>query len=577
MEDVERELEDLLAVFLWEVRHRPDEAGARLAQFRPPFERRIVNISNSTGGHDHGSGRRKEHAARAEAGLVATDELSSASLTDILLNAARVTKAFAGVRALRGVSFDLRAGEVHGLVGENGAGKSTFIRIVTGAEFPDSGTLTIGGRAVTRLDPAAARSLGIAAIFQHPTLFHGLTVAENIALPLDGGHPCRRIDWSARRRRALQLLEQIGAVIDPDCDVESLSMPERQLVEIAKALGANARILIMDEPTASLTSRETDRMLDVVRHLRASGAGIIYISHRLEEVFALADRITVLRDGESITTRPCREMTPGELVRLMVGRELTTVYPKRHVPLGDVALELHGLSNASRGIRQVSFAVRRGEILGVAGLVGSGRSELAETIFGLTPADGGAIAVNGTTVEVRSPTDAIGLRIGYVPEDRQQHGVLLPMSVAANTTLSSLAAVSPRGLIDTAAEQHVAVAHVERLRIKTSSVRAPVDSLSGGNQQKVALARWLSIDPAVLILDEPTQGVDIGAKTEIHEIMEQLAERGVAIVLISSELPELLAMADRVAVMHRGTLAGVLDRAEATPETVMALALGHAA
>ncbi len=498
-------------------------------------------------------------------------------MTDTLLEAARVTKAFAGVRALRSVSLDLRAGEVHGLVGENGAGKSTFIRIVTGAETPDSGTLTIGGRTVAALDPAAARSLGIAAIFQHPALFPGLTVAENIALPLDGGHPFRRVDWTARRRKASQILEQIGAAIDPDRDVESLSMPERQLVEIAKALGANARIMIMDEPTASLTAREVGRMLDVVRHLRASGAGIIYISHRLEEIFALADRVTVLRDGESVATRRASELTPGELVRLMVGRELTAVYPKRSVPLGDVALELRDVGNSARGVRQVSLAVRRGEILGLAGLVGSGRTELAETIFALTPGDSGHVVVSGRPAAFRSPADAIRSGVAYVPEDRQQHGLILPMSVALNTSLSSLDAVAPKGLVDGDAERQLAAAHVERLRIKTSSVQAPVDSLSGGNQQKVAVARWLSIEPSVLILDEPTQGVDIGAKAEIHEIMERLAEKGVAIVLISSELPELLAMADRIAVMRHGTIAGVLDRVDATQERVMALALGHAA
>jgi ABC-type sugar transport system ATPase subunit len=481
------------------------------------------------------------------------------------------------VRALRGVSFDLRAGEVHGLVGENGAGKSTFIRIVTGAETPDSGTLMIGDRTVASLDPATARSLGVAAIFQHPTLFPGLTVAENIALPLDGGHSFRRVDWSARRRKASQVLEQIGAAINPDRDVDGLSMPERQLVEIAKALGASARILIMDEPTASLTAREVDRMLDVVRSLRVSGVGIIYISHRLEEIFALADRITILRDGESVETKRTAELTTGELVRLMVGRELTAVYPKRSVPLGGVGLELRDVGNGARGVRKVSLAVKRGEILGLAGLVGSGRTELAETIFGLTPTDGGRIAVNGKTVAVGSPADAIRVGIAYVPEDRQQHGLILPMSVAVNTSLSNLDLVSPRGLVDGEAERQLAAAHVERLRIKTASVDAPVDSLSGGNQQKVALARWLSIEPAVLILDEPTQGVDIGAKAEIHEIMERLAEKGVAIVLISSELPELLAMADRIAVMRHGTIVGVVDRADATQERVMALALGHAA
>jgi len=498
-------------------------------------------------------------------------------LTDTLLEAARVTKAFAGVRALRGVSFDLAAGEVHALVGENGAGKSTFIKIVTGVETADSGTLTFGGRAAAHLDPATARSLGVAAIFQHPALFPDLTVAENIALPLEGGRSFRRVDWPARRRRATQALEQIGATIDPDREVSTLSMPERQLVEIARAIGAEARILIMDEPTASLAEREVERLLDVVRRLRAGGAGIVYISHRLEEVFALADRITVLRDGESIATRPRDEMTPGELVRLMVGRELTTMYPKRPVGLGDVALELRGVTNRARGLQPVSLTLRRGEILGMAGLVGSGRTELAETVFGLTPCEAGEIAVNGEAVTVRSPADAIRIGMAYLPEDRQQHGVVLPMSVAANTTLSSLRAVSPRGLIDRDAEARSADAFVERLRIKTSSVRSPVDSLSGGNQQKVAIARWLSIEPAVLILDEPTQGVDIGAKAEIHEIMERLAERGVAMLLISSELTEVLAMADRVAVMRRGSLAGILDRADATPQAVMALAMGHAA
>ncbi len=494
-----------------------------------------------------------------------------------LLEAISISKAFAGVKALRGVSFELRAGEVHALVGENGAGKSTLIKIVTGAETADSGTLTVDGRSIQHMDPSVARTLGIAAIYQHPLLFPGLTVTENIALPLEGGRALRRLDWKERRRTAVRLLDQIGAAIDPDRDVETLSMPERQLVEIAKAIGANARIVIMDEPTASLTEREVDHLLEVMRRLRAGGAGIIYISHKLDEIFAIANRITVLRDGESILTRRCEETHAGELVRAMVGRELGVVYPKRSVPLGSVALELCSVSNAAGSVRHVSLAVRRGEILGMAGLVGSGRTELAETIFGLTPCDAGQIVVNGAVAAIRSPADAIRLGIAYVPEDRQHHGTIPAMSVAANTTLSNLGAVSSRGLIDRDAERAAAARLVEQLRIKTPSVQTSVDSLSGGNQQKVALARWLSIDPEVLILDEPTHGVDIGAKAEIHEIMERLAERGVAIVLISSELPELLAMADRIAVMRRGTLAGIVDRAEATAETVMALALGHAA
>jgi len=494
-----------------------------------------------------------------------------------VLEAVRITKSFEGVRALRGVSFDLRAGEVHALVGENGAGKSTLIRIVTGAERADSGDLIIDGAAVPHMDPGAARSLGIAAIYQHPVLFPGLSVAENIALSLERGRAWRRIDWRVRRRRAAELLDQIGAGIDPDRDVDDLSMPERQLVEIVKAIGASARMLIMDEPTASLTDREIDRLLAVVRRLRGSGAGIIYISHKLEEVFAVADRITVLRDGESIATLGRGEVDAGALVRLMVGRELAAIYPKRSVPLGAPALELRGVSNRARGVGPVSLTVRRGEILGLAGLVGSGRTELAETIFGLTPCEAGDILVNGSDAAIRSPADAIRRGIGYVPEDRQQHGVIGDLSIAANTTLSDLAAVSTRGLINRAAERDVAAQYVERLRIRTPSVDAPVNRLSGGNQQKVALARWLSINPAVLILDEPTQGIDIAAKADVHEIMERLVEQGIAIVMISSELPELLAMADRTAVMRRGLIAGILDRDAATAQAVMALALGHAA
>jgi rhamnose transport system ATP-binding protein len=498
-------------------------------------------------------------------------------LSGALLQALGITKSFAGVHALRGVSFDLRAGEVHALVGENGAGKSTLIKVITGAERADSGTLAVAGEAVPHMDPARARALGIAAIYQHPVLFPGLTVTENIALPLETGRAWRRVAWKARRADAVRLLRQVGGAIDPDRPAESLSMPERQLVEIVKAIGANARILIMDEPTASLTEREIDTLLQVVRRLRDAGAGIIYISHKLEEVFAVADRITVLRDGESVGTRRHDEVDTGELIRLMVGRELSAVYPKRPVPFGTVALELRSVSNHARGVREVSLAVRRGEILGVAGLVGSGRTELAETVFGLTPCDEGAIIVDGAAAAIGSPADAIRLGIGYAPEDRQRHGVIADMSIAANTTLSNLAAVSSRGLMERGAERDQAAGYVRQLRIKTPSVEAAVSGLSGGNQQKVALARWLSIKPSVLILDEPTQGIDIGAKADVHEIMERLVEQGVAIVMISSEVPELLAMADRIAVMRRGRLAGILGRDDATPQTIMALALGHAA
>ena len=497
------------------------------------------------------------------------------ALPDFLLEALSIRKSFAGVHALKGVSFDLRPGEVHALVGENGAGKSTLIKIMTGAETADAGTLAIGGRPVRHLDPAAARALGVAAIYQQPSLFPHLTVAENIAMALEAGGAWRRIDWRGRRRTAAALLQRTGAAIDPDRLVETLTMPEQQIVEIAKAIGANARIVIMDEPTASLTEREVASLFRIIDVLRSGGVGVIYISHRLEEVFTVADRITVLRDGETVATRNAADIDRGTLIRMMVGRELAAVFPKRHVTAGEVALELRQVSNQASGVHDVSLAVRRGEIVGLAGLVGSGRTELAEIVFGLTPADAGEILVRGTPARIGSPQDAIAAGIGYVPEDRRQHGVVLEMSVAANTTLASLGAVSRRGLIDRAAERESAARHVERFRIRTSSVSAPVETLSGGNQQKVALSRWLSAKPSVLILDEPTQGVDVGSKAEIHALMQDLAEQGLAIVMISSELPEILGMSDRVAVMHAGRIHGVLGRADATEAKVLALALGE--
>jgi rhamnose transport system ATP-binding protein len=491
----------------------------------------------------------------------------------MLLRAASITKAFAGVRALKGVSFDLRPGEVHALVGENGAGKSTLIKIITGAETPDRGELEVNGRIVAAMDPGLSRTLGIAAIYQQPSLFPDLTVAENIAMALETGGAWRRLDWTARRRQAAALLERIGAAIDPLRLVETLSMPEQQIVEIAKAIGAEAKIVIMDEPTASLTEREVERLFAVIALLKTHGCGIVYVSHRLEEVFAIADRITVLRDGETVKTCDRGDVDRPALIRMMVGRELSAVFPKRAVPLGEIALEVRHLSHRATGVADVSFSVRRGEILGLAGLVGSGRTQLAEVLFGLAPADAGEIRVRGQAVRLGSPRAAIEAGIAYVPEDRRQHGVVLEMSVASNASLASLGAVSRRGLIDRPREQAAAERYVERFRIKTPSVEADVGTLSGGNQQKVALARWLSTNPSILILDEPTQGVDVGSKAEIHSLMQSLAEQGLAIIMISSELPEILGMSDRIAVMHAGRIRGVIDRADATQAAVMAMAL----
>ena len=475
----------------------------------------------------------------------------------MLLRAASITKSFAGVRALKGVSFDLRPGEVHALVGENGAGKSTLIKIITGAETPDLGELVVHGRPVAAMDPGLSRALGIAAIYQQPQLFPDLTVAENIAMALETGGPWRRLDWAGRARQAAGLLERIGASIDPARLVETLSMPEQQIVEIAKAIGAEAKIVIMDEPTASLTEREVERLFRVIALLKTHGVGIIYISHRLEEVFAIADRITVLRDGETVESCARGDVDRAGLIRMMVGRELSAVFPKRTVPFGAVALEMRNLSHRATGVADVSLSVRQGEILGLAGLVGSGRTQLAEMLFGLTPADAGEI--RGCTdgpVRLTSPRDAIDAGIAYLPEDRRQHGVVLEMSVAANASLASLEAVSSRGLIDRGREQAAAERYVEQFRIKTPSVAVEVGTLSGGNQQKVALARWLSTDPSILILDEPTQGVDVGSKAEIHSLMQTLAEQGLAIIMISSELPEILGMSDRIAVMRAGRHSG---------------------
>jgi rhamnose transport system ATP-binding protein len=494
-----------------------------------------------------------------------------------LLKLIDISKAFAGVEALTRVSFDLRAGEVHALVGENGAGKSTLIKVITGAHVPDSGTIEIRDQPVTELDPQASRDLGIAAIYQQPALFGDLTVAENIAIGLEGRSGWRRVSWARRRARASVLLEQIGAAIDPLTEVNKLSMPEQQLVEIARALGACARILIMDEPTASLSDREVDRLFRVITELKAEGVGIIYISHRLEELPQVADRVTALRDGKLVGTRAMGEVTRGELIRMMVGRELSAVFPKTFVELGEVMLEARALGSRAAGVRAVSLQVRAGEILGLAGLVGAGRTELARVIFGLTPADSGELLLRGQPVTIDSPARAVALGIAYVPEDRRRHGVILDMPVAANATLATLHAVSRFGFLDFRRERATAARFVHQLGIKTASLESPVGNLSGGNQQKVALARWLAASPLVLILDEPTQGVDVGAKAEIHRLMSELAGRGLAILMISSELPEILGMSDRIAVMHGGAIVGELDRAAATQEAILERALGHVA
>jgi rhamnose transport system ATP-binding protein len=494
-----------------------------------------------------------------------------------LLKLTGIVKSFAGVQALKGVSFELLPGEVHAIVGENGAGKSTLVKVITGAHRADSGTLTINGRSIDHNDPTLSRALGIAVIYQQPALFPDLTVAENIALRLETGSPWRFIRWGERRRRAKALLDRVGANISPDAFVRELTMPQQQLVEIASALGGDAKVLILDEPTASLSDREVENLFRVIRELRAQGVGMIYISHRLEELPQIADRVTVLRDGAYVGTRNVKEIDRSEMIRLMVGRSLEAVFPKIEVPLGNVVLETIALGCTDSGVTQVSLHVRAGEILGLAGLVGAGRTELARILFGLTPADSGQILLKGEAVDVTSPSKAVQLGIAYVPEDRRRHGVILEMPVDANATLAILRKIASAGLINFSRQRQISSTFVKRLGVKTPSISTPVGNLSGGNQQKVALARWLAADPAVIILDEPTQGVDVGAKSEIHRLMGELAKTGLAIIMISSELPEILGMSDRIAVMHEGRIVGELTRAEATQEKVLELALGHTA
>lgn len=492
-----------------------------------------------------------------------------------LLSVKEISKAYAGVQALNAASFELRSGEVHALVGENGAGKSTLIKIITGAVEADSGEIDLNGQRISRNSPRLAKSLGIAAIYQQPALFPELSVAENIALGVEKVGRWGRIDWGARKRRAAELLARIAAQIDPDIDASELTMPEQQLVEIARSLGAEAKVLILDEPTAALSQEDTDNLFKVLKQLRDDGVGIIYISHRLEELPLIADRVTVLRDGHTIETRLMAETSRHDLIQSMVGRELSAVFPKSEVELGEVVLELRGCGCSQSGVANVSLAVRAGEIVGLAGLVGAGRTELARIIFGLTPADEGEILLRGQSVTLRNPAAAIAAGIAYVPEDRRRHGVILDLAVSANVTLASLDELTSYGVLDFQREKELAANYTKRLGIKTPSIFAAVATLSGGNQQKVALSRWLATKPAVLILDEPTQGIDVGAKAEIHALMTELAAQGVAILMISSELPEILGMSDRIVVMHAGRVVKTLERKDATQRNILEWALGH--
>jgi rhamnose transport system ATP-binding protein len=483
-----------------------------------------------------------------------------------------ISKRFGATRALDGVSLDLLGGEVHGLVGENGAGKSTLVKILAGIHRPDSGTILLDGREVVFNGPAHARSLGIAVVHQEPQLFPDLSVAENVFI----GHAPRNalgLDWGTMEREARSLFEQLGVDIDPGVPVRGLSMADQQLIEIARSLSLESRILILDEPTASLSAHEVDRLFAIVRQTRRDGVAVLFVSHRLEEIFALTERTTVFRDGRYVITAATTSLTPADLIRHMVGREVT-LFPRVEKPIGDVLLEVSGLTRSDE-FTDISFSVRSGEIVGMAGLVGAGRTEVARVLFGIDRADSGAIKLDGKPVSFGNPAAALDAGIAYVPEDRHQQGLVLDFPISSNVTLPILRRLFPRWVIRSSTERRVAGDYASQLDIRMRSVDQLVASLSGGNQQKVVLAKWLATKPRVLILDEPTRGIDIGAKVEVHRIVAELAASGLGIILISSDLPEVIAMSDRILVLHEGRLSAEIEGQHATEEGVMYAATGQ--
>jgi len=484
-----------------------------------------------------------------------------------------VSKRFGSTQALDDVSLALQAGEIHALLGENGAGKSTLIKIMTGVVQPDGGELIVDGRPVRVGSALEAQALGIAAVYQEPMIFPDLSVAENIFIShRDRG---RIVDRGAMRRDAKAVLDRLGVRLDVGEPARGLTVAAQQTVEIAKALSLRVRILIMDEPTASLSAHEVRRLFGIVKALRGEGVAILFISHRMEDVFQIADRVTVLRDGRWISTRPRGEVTPASAIRDMVGRTMGEFFRRTPTRLGETVLEVRGLAREG-AFAGVAFTVRAGEVLGLAGLVGARRTDVGLALFGIAPADAGEVLVDGRPVTIRSPQDALRVGIAYTTEDRRQLGLIFPLSIAANITLPTLRRYLSRfGLVRRAAEDAVAQGFKERLSIRALSVETAAGTLSGGNQQKVVLSKWLNTRPRVFILDEPTRGLDVGAKAEVHQIIDELAHDGVAIILISSELPEVLAMSDRILVMREGRQVAVFDNAEATQERVLAAAMGQ--
>lgn len=484
-----------------------------------------------------------------------------------------ITKSFGTNSVLRGVDIDLNGGEIHALMGENGAGKSTLMNILTGLHAYDSGEIIINGTETVYQNPKEAEEHGVSFIHQEMNTWPQMTVVENLFIGKEIKNKLGWLNTKEMEKKAKAVFEDLGIQLDLHLEVQTLSVGQQQMIEIAKALMTNAQVLIMDEPTAALTEREIEVLFKIIMNLKQKGVAIIYISHRMEEIFKISDRITVMRDGVSIDTSRTKDTTVDEVVRKMVGRDLEDYYPEKTTKIGDVIFETQQLSK--KGIfENISFTVRAGEIVGFSGLMGSGRTEIMRAIFGIDTLDNGEIVFENETIKIKNPNNAIEKGIGFLTENRKDEGLILDYSIKENISLPSIDGFKKRGLIDTTAEKDFVELLMKRLNVKAQNAELAVSNLSGGNQQKVVLAKWIGIGSKVLILDEPTRGVDVGAKREIYQLMNELADRGVAIIMVSSDLPEVLGVSDRIIVVHEGTIAGELDKTEATEEKIMSLATG---
>ena len=489
-----------------------------------------------------------------------------------MLRMESVAKRFGGVRALTDASLDLYAGEIHALLGENGAGKSTLLKTLAGVHSADSGSITLNGKDFEQGSTRASIEQGVAVIYQEPNLFPDLSLAENVFI----GRQLKSnglVDWASMEKESSELFQKLGIPLNPKAKARGLSIADQQIAEIAKALSTNAQVIVMDEPTAALSAKEVDRLFQVANNLREDGRAVVFVSHRLDEVFALCQRLTVMRDGATVGSAMVKDITESEIVKMMVGREVAELFPKLSADIGDPVLEVKNL-NSSGVFSEISFSVRSGEILGIAGLVGSGRSEVMRAIFGVDSYDSGSVVLNGKKIQKGNPAISMKNGLALVPEDRRQQGLFMPISISRNSSITVLAALRRLLLVFKKSEDSVARKWGETLKLKYADISDPVNRLSGGNQQKVVLSKWLATEPKVLIVDEPTRGIDVGTKAEVHRLLSQEAQAGMAIIMVSSELPEVLGMSDRVLVMREGLLVKELTSEEATPESVITAATG---